>query len=451
MGSMSAHSGCDGPLRRLALGAALAAGLSACASTQTEPWQPMPADEARLVLYAPGLDTPRVHFERRTEGIKTFERGHWRPEAGAFPEAELVLLAFTDAAPSGMSWVREPDLEQRIRRWLATDSVEMGRGGVDRNALGEVEYLRFTRNGVTECVFMRQYGDTFADQRPPEHHGGLMIRGYYCLAPGEPLSQGTVHRVLAGIGLAGYEVPPRPRDLSLPGGAQAGAEASVQRRSIRGNAFPYAVRFTSAVYTTAEGHEIADEFDEIGVEDGRFYLFVKWRGLTAEPHVARLRIFDGAGRQIDSSDYAFTPRSARWNNWWPYTPDPDRDAPGDWRFEVDLDGELLVERHLLVTAVGFGSPRSGTSADGRESAFDEYSNFQESSRYKAFVRNDETAWAWRSGKTFYTAMGEAMGACQERSRDANQSPTCRLYAVGDEIVWNLSGAKRREVIEAYSR
>lgn len=410
----------------------------------------MPADEASLVLYAPGLGAPRVNFERKTKGLKAMETGHWRPSVGAHPEAGIMLLRFTDSAPSSMTWVREPPLVKRVDEWFRTDSIETGTGGTISNVLGEVEYLRFTRNGATECVFMRQYGDTFSDQRAAESHGNIMIRGYYCLAPGERLDHRTLRRFLVGIGLKGYEIPAASRDLSLPGGrSNSTTDPSVQRRSVGSGAFPYAVRFTSMVLSTSGGHEIGDEFDELSLDHGRLYMYVKWRGLTKDSHMARLRVFDGAGRQVTTSDYEFTPKSTRWSNWWPYTIDPDVDQPGSWRFQVELDGETLVESYLLVTPSRYGPARSGTSAASRETGFRAYQMFDVGSEYKIFVRNEGTAWAWRSGTTFYTAMGEAMRACQDRSREVGQPPLCHAYAAGAEVVWEMSENDGEEAVKAY--
>lgn len=440
-------------VRSVVLTGALILGLTGCATagtSTTTDWEPISADEASLVLYAPGLAAPRVDFEHKIEGLRALERGHWRPTVGAFPEAEIVLFRFTSSAPSGMTWVREPTLDERVEKWLWSDSIETGAGGKARSPLGEVEYLRFTRNGATECVFMRQYGDTFSDQRAPESHGNIMIRGYYCLAPGERLSQSTLRRFLAGVGLEGYKVPATSRDLTLPGQTStAVTERSVQRRSVRSDAFPHAVRFTSMVFTTADGHEIANEFDEVSLDHGRVYVYLKWRGLSKISHMARLRVFDGAGRQVMTSDYTFTPRSPRWSNWWPYTIDPDVDQPGSWRFEVELDGEMLVERHLVVTSSTYGPARSGTTAESREDAFRAYQMFNGAGEHKVFARNEDTAWAWRSGKVFYTAMSEAMQSCQDRSREAGQPALCRIYAAGNDVVWDMSENEREDLIEVY--
>ena len=182
----------------------------------------MPADEASLVLYAPGLDTPRVSFKRKLDGFTIYEQGNWRPAVGDYPEAHLILLRINSIAPSGMTFVREPPLEARTKQWLHSNGVEMGAGGRYENVLGGLEYQRFTRAGVAECVFMRQFGDTFSDQRDyfsdgTTGHGNIMIRGYYCVAPFYELSQRTLRRFLTGIGLKGFGVPEKPRGLAYIG------------------------------------------------------------------------------------------------------------------------------------------------------------------------------------------------------------------------------------------
>jgi hypothetical protein len=182
----------------------------------------MPADEASLVLYAPGLDDPRVNFKRKYKDLKVYELGHWRPAVGTSPEAWMILFRFKPFVPSSRTFVREPALEERVRQSFRSENIELGAGGNYENVLGEVEYLRFTRDGATECVFMRQFGDTFSDQRGffsdgTAGHGNIMIRGYYCVAPFYELSQRTLRRFLTGIGLKGFGVPEKPRGLAYIG------------------------------------------------------------------------------------------------------------------------------------------------------------------------------------------------------------------------------------------
>ena len=47
--------------------------------------------------------------------------------------------------------------------------------------------------------------------------------------------------------------------------------------------------------------------------DGRVYVYVKWLGMTKESHLVQLRVFDGGGKQVGTSDYEFTPTSTRFS------------------------------------------------------------------------------------------------------------------------------------------
>jgi hypothetical protein len=219
---------------------------SALLSADEAQWESVSADEANLVLYAPGLDEPQVSFKRKTRGLQDIEWGHWRPAVGASPEAHIVLFRFTGAAPSGMTWVGEPPLEERVRNWFRSGSVEIGVSGKYENVLGKGEYLRFTREGAIECVFMRQYGDTFSDQRNylPDGNaplGNIMILGYYCVATFTELLQATLERFVAGIGLKSLAVPANPQSQTAEGsteseeaiGAKAAAASGVSRKQMQ--------------------------------------------------------------------------------------------------------------------------------------------------------------------------------------------------------------------------
>ena len=434
--------------------------LYACAGPEkpaSEDWGPIPASEARLVLRAPGLDSPRTSFKRRVQGLTSYELGHWRPTTGTAAEAKLILIKLTDVAPSQMTFVREPPLEVRIRQWFASESIEIGSSGNARNVLGAVEYTRFTRDGAIQCVFVRQYGDTFADQRGyfPDGstgHGDIMIRGYYCVSPFHELTASAIHRFVSGIGLEGFAVPAESRDLTLTAAPIAvPPAASSPRRPMATDAVPYAIHFSSMVLRTDSGQELADDLSEVSIDHGLIYVYVKWRGLTLGDHLARLRIFDGAGRRADSSEYRFSARSPYWNNWWSYAVDPDVDQPGHWRFEIDLDGEAPVDKELLVTAADYGPPRSGATKESRDAGFARYTEFDEGSGFKVFVQSESGAWAWRLRESAHSAWSQATRTCYRRSSEAGLSEFCEIFAVGNETVWHLPEKERREKIDTYSR
>ncbi len=158
------------------------------------------------------------------------------------------------------------------------------------------------------------------------------IVGYACRV-GKPLDDSDMAVILEGIEIGAGE--PRAGRTQRP-------------RTTTSGAYPYEAVFTSMVFKTQGGQELADELDEIALNHGLIYLYIKWRGLSQAEHRADLTITDGEGREVHSTYYAFTPRTDNWNNWWDYRIDAENDAPGRWTFAVLLDGEPVFERYLTV-------------------------------------------------------------------------------------------------------
>ena len=122
----------------------------------------------------------------------------------------------------------------------------------------------------------------------------------------------------------------------------------VKRQS--GQPFAFDVKLTSMVFNTSTGQELADDLREISLDHGRIYIYVKWRNLSLEPHEVVATIADGSGRQVFQQESNVTPSNDAWNNWWSYRIDKEVDQPGEWRFQVLMDGEVLVDENLTVRA-----------------------------------------------------------------------------------------------------
>ena len=114
--------------------------------------------------------------------------------------------------------------------------------------------------------------------------------------------------------------------------------------------YPFDIKFTSMVFRTSTGQELADDLRVISLDHGQINIYVKWQNLSLEPHKAVVTIADGSGRQVLQQKYDFTPRNDRWNTWWSYRIDKEVDQPGEWRFQVFMDGEVLVDENLTVRA-----------------------------------------------------------------------------------------------------
>jgi len=76
--------------------------------------------------------------------------------------------------------------------------------------------------------------------------------------------------------------------------------------------------------------------------------------------------------------------------------------------------------------------------------------FDEAFKYKIFVQSEAGAWAWRVRETVYAAQDQASRACLKRSREVGLPGVCRIFAAGDDIVWNLPDKDRLDIIRAYS-
>jgi len=339
-------------IRLLLLMAALSVvGCSGAGYGEDAKFEAIPIDEARLVLHAPGLEAVPSSYRKRTDGFKHYELGRWQPASGSWPDASLMLLSFSDGTPSGMSWVREPPLEERIRQWLSRDTITIGTQHRSTNRIGEVEYQLFTRNGVIACVFVRIYGDTFADQRNYRSdgqlaHGNYMIRGWYCAPPNTRLENHIINSFVAGIGVEGLWSP-RATSWQAVEFAPAAAAATA------GVSDDPVAKVTRAVFTTgiSGNYEPVDNIRTISMDhDGPIYIFVEWQ-VSLRHHVKffnEWRVYDGGGRQKFATAKQFEPRNESWSTWLPVQFAKNYDQPGKWRFEVYFDNKKMLEKYLTV-------------------------------------------------------------------------------------------------------
>ena len=95
-----------------------------------------------------------------------------------------------------------------------------------------------------------------------------------------------------------------------------------------------------------------DRIAETSVLDRRVYLYTSWKGLSLEEHTLVFRVFDGAGKILDTHEMHTTPKGNDWRTWYWRSFKPGTDPPGTWRFQVDLDGQQVIEKTLEVKPTG---------------------------------------------------------------------------------------------------
>jgi ankyrin repeat protein len=103
---------------------------------------------------------------------------------------------------------------------------------------------------------------------------------------------------------------------------------------------------TGVIFTTALNpqNRPVDNVATIDVKAPRIYLFASWT-LLPEPHALFFRITDGAGHVVHERHSQFVAQERVWNTWEWFDLDKKRAMvnPGEWRFELFLDGHRFVD------------------------------------------------------------------------------------------------------------
>jgi hypothetical protein len=108
-----------------------------------------------------------------------------------------------------------------------------------------------------------------------------------------------------------------------------------------------------SVFTTAVNNgRPVDDITEISIDAKRVFIFVSWRGLTNDQHLHACKIFDGQGRRVENDTMQFTPTRRVWRAWNWHDFNQSVDAPGDWNFQVFLDGRQVIDKNLKVLPSG---------------------------------------------------------------------------------------------------
>lgn len=80
--------------------------------------------------------------------------------------------------------------------------------------------------------------------------------------------------------------------------------------------------------------------------------------------------------------------------------------------------------------------------------FKQYQRADDFGEAKAFAKDSASAWSYRVRSSFEEAVEDAIEECQRYSK-LPSSWGCRLFAVGDTVVWDMSDKSVDEVIAAY--
>ena len=167
--------------------------------------------DAYLVLDGRSLGLATHGIERAEQSNVVYEWGFWNQGRGSVPGARLFLAKIADHVPKRFVFVEKGTLEDAVKTWFEGVELSIGERRLATNAVGDLEYVQFTRPGPYACVGMRQYAATYTglaeytSKTFEKVKGNIHVEGYYC----EPISISaeTVMRFLGAIGIRGYALP----------------------------------------------------------------------------------------------------------------------------------------------------------------------------------------------------------------------------------------------------
>lgn len=394
--------------RKLLLPFAGAALLAIPLPALSSEWRQVSEQDALLVLYAPGLPRTPTDTRQKIEGWQIYESSYWNAVGGSWPKAELYLQRYKRFAPSNLVYVRRNTLEENLHSWFKNESVVVGSVGKATNIVGDLEFLNFTREGNVPCIFFLQFADTFADERGytigtfEVSQGNIVISGWYCTTPGTDQTDTVFNAFLNGIGLKQFAVPPEPDS------PQGSTEDPKIKDSAMGSAFK--------VYEDLNDDVLSKVF-VVGDDN-------KWGWARRTGYEEALK------SAVDECN-----------------------ASGGEKCQLFAVGNAIVRdmdekaKNQLVSA--YRASRSGDSIFSRDiipgESVEKYKQIEDYDSYKVLFSSADGVYGWSSQSTYEAAVRDAKTTCEQRSGQRK----CAQYAVGDNIIWDLSENHRQEIVGKY--
>ena len=103
--------------------------------------------------------------------------------------------------------------------------------------------------------------------------------------------------------------------------------------------------FTSGV---VDG-EAVDRIDAATLDQDYIVLYVDWDSMRTRAYRTEVRIIDPDGQLIGTVSNTIKPRHGRYSTYYYYRPNPG-DTPGDWTYELYVDGQNAFDAQIPVAA-----------------------------------------------------------------------------------------------------
>lgn len=137
--------------------------------------------------------------------------------------------------------------------------------------------------------------------------------------------------------------------------AHAGSQANPAAAAVRspekkqGN---HGIPNYRAIFTNGldENNEPLNNLKEVSMEEKSIYLYVMWYSLPRENHQYVCNIYDGAGDLVRQTRMDFSPVEDTHYTYTSYQIRRNVDSPGEWKFEIFLNGVKVIDRHITVAS-----------------------------------------------------------------------------------------------------
>ena len=126
---------------------------------------------------------------------------------------------------------------------------------------------------------------------------------------------------------------------------------SLSGTTLAAAAIPAADNYTATAYFTSglvDG-EAVDRIDTATLDQDSIVLYVDWENMGMRAYRTEVRIVDPNGQVVGKVRNTILPSSGRYYTYYYYRPGP-KDTPGDWTYQMYVDGRSAFEARISVLA-----------------------------------------------------------------------------------------------------
>ncbi len=95
--------------------------------------------------------------------------------------------------------------------------------------------------------------------------------------------------------------------------------------------------------------EPVDRIDSASLDQDIVVLYVDWDKMRMRAYRTEVRIVDPNGQTVGKTRLTILPSNGRYHTYYYYRPSPE-DTPGDWTYQVYVDGRNAFEARIPILA-----------------------------------------------------------------------------------------------------